>query len=139
MFTLSRFNPSKAALLIFTLVAPVYALAGGNGYSSTISNQTKQYDPAGVGYVLQQSFIWGNNCVADAGKKSLNPGDSTVIKINQGCEWGGVKYKIVKNNETIGYLADSFRDQQFTLEISLPCNNGICTVTGLPPQASSSK
>jgi hypothetical protein len=66
----------------------------------------------------------------------LAPGETTVLEIKNNCEWAGVKYKMMKNKEIVGYVAHSFRDKNFSLEISQACKGDTCNLTGLPPAQS---
>jgi hypothetical protein len=130
---LFRLNKTKVSALILAIALPVTATAAET-YNSTLVNQTKQDDPAGKGYTLEQVFVWGNGCVVSEGKKTIEPGESTVLKVRHNCTWAGIKYKMVQNNETVGYASHSFRDKKFTIEVSQPCKDGACTLTGLPPK-----
>lgn len=133
-------NQAKTAVLILALAIPVCSLAAEDVYSSTLSNQTKQNDPDGKGYILEQVAIWGNKgCVITDGKKTIAPGETSVLKIRKDCEWGGIAYKVLKNNEVIGHVGQSFRNKKFMLETSIPCNGDTCTLTGLTPQSNTAQ
>jgi hypothetical protein len=124
----------KGFLFGLALLLPVYASAA-NVYTSELSNHSKTEKSAG--YYLVQDKVWSENgCVADSGKEKLNPGDMTTLKIKKDCKWGGVRYKIhqVKGDATKGYLAHSFHDGTFTIEITENCNNNNCEFRDLSPE-----
>ena len=122
-----------AAILLAAFMLPASAVAA-ELYTSTLTNETQKYDTAGKGYTMEYVTTWGKECVADVGKKILHPGESSVLKINPGCEWGGVRYKMVENGVVMGYVGQSYRDKQFSIEVSIPCKENNCSVTALPPQ-----
>jgi hypothetical protein len=121
------------ALLLIACALPASAMAK-ELYSSTLTNETQKYDTAGKGYTMELVATWGKDCVADVGKNILHPGESSVLKINPGCEWGGVRYKMVEHGIVMGYVGQSFRDKQFSVELSIPCKDNNCTISALPPQ-----
>jgi hypothetical protein len=55
------------------------------------------------------------------------------MKIKDHCEWAGIKYKMMKGKETVGFVAHSFRNEKFSIEITVPCKADNCDLTGLPP------
>lgn len=130
----------KFMVLILAMTAPVYASAAEEANSSTLNNKTTQNDPDG--FYLVQDKVWGENgCVIDSGKKQINPGESNILKIKNGCTWGGIRYKIVKvsTKADMGYLGHSFRDGSFTIDITEPCTGSECNFYDLSPQQNRQK
>jgi hypothetical protein len=123
---------TKIVLLVLVIALPVCSLAA-DFYSSTFTNQSKQYDPQGNGYILQHAATWGNDCLLNEGKRRLKPGESSLLKIKKTCEWAGVKYKILNKHDTIGFVSHSYRNKKFTVEVSSACIKDTCTFTGMPP------
>ncbi|MDI1353204.1 MAG: hypothetical protein PSV35_10640 [bacterium] len=133
-YKLATCKKTRFMILLFMLIAPCYAIAS-SVYHSNLNNQTKLYAGDGKGYLLEQSFIWGKKCVSNQGKKRLAPGETTVLQINKGCTWAGIKYNVIKNGVSIGSLSHSFRDKKFYIEFSALCENNVCNVTELPSVA----
>ncbi len=131
---------AKLLLIISALLLPIYGFAADTNFSSTLNNQSKQNDPNG--FSLVQAKVWSENgCVLNSGSKKINPGESTVLEIKQGCMWGGVSYKIIsiKDNKDMGYLAHSFRNGSFSIEIKAPCKDSVCNFYDLNPQQDRAK
>ena len=83
---MSNFNLGrlKGRLVMLLIMFPVYALTAESHYVSKLSNMTQRTDLNK--YYLVKDKIWSTEgCVADGGKKRINPGESTTLKIKKGC------------------------------------------------------
>ena len=126
-------------LVVSSLLLSSFAF-GDDNYSSTLNNKSKQKESAG--YYLIQDKTWSEeDCILDKGKQRINPGESSVLTIKKGCTWGGIRYKIfsVDNDKSMGFLAHSFREGSFSLEITASCNGGECTFYDLNPEQDRTK
>jgi len=125
----------KTTLLVLATLLSSCVLATEGDHTSKLNNETKQQ--SGEPFYLVQDKVWSEyGCVLDSGSKRVNPGESTVLKIKKGCKWGGVQYKVFKasNNEDMGYLAHSFRDGTFNIEVTAPCGPSGCNFYDLSPE-----
>ena len=123
------------SLLIVSSLLLSPLVSGDDNYSSTLDNKSKQ--KANDGYYLIQDKTWSEEgCILDKGKQRINPGDSNVLTIKKGCTWGGIRYKVfsVSNDKYMGFLAHSFREGNFSLEITAPCNGSECIFYDLNPE-----
>lgn len=110
----------KVIFSLLLMVLSASSFATENCYSSTLRNQSKQSDPDG--YYLIKDKVWSEHggCVIDSGSKQLNPGESTLFKINKQCKSGGVQYQIfslIRNHELVGYLFHNFNNGSFSMKI----------------------
>lgn len=124
---------SLLSILLLTITTP-FASADDN-ISSTLNNKSKQN--GSEGFYLVQDKAWSEEgCILDKGKSQINPGESSVLKIKQGCTWAAVRYKItdVTNSKDMGFLGHSFRDGNFAIDISAPCNGNECNFYDLNPE-----
>ena len=124
MKRISKLNLVISFLFSMAFILPVHA-SDADFYTSKLSNNSKTAD----GYYLVQDKIWSEKgCVVDTGKDKLNPGDTATLKIKKDCKWGVVKYQIhkMKDDASMGFLAHSFHDGEFSLEITKKCSNNNC-------------
>ncbi len=120
--------------MISFLFMPFVAQSDDN-YRSTLENKSKQ--KANEGYYLVQDRTWSEEgCILEKGKERINPGDSSVLTIKKGCVWGGIQYKVfsVDKDKYMGFLAHSFREGNFSLEVTAPCDGKTCTFYDLNPE-----
>ena len=110
---------TKVIFSLSLIILSAHSFATESYYSSTLRNQSKQSDPDG--YYLIRDKVWSEHggCVVDSGSKRLNPGESTLFKINKQCKSGGVQYQIFSliNHELVGYLFHNFHNGSFSMEI----------------------
>lgn len=131
---LSLLKPLKSFIYGLTLLLPAYAFAIDH-YASQLANNSKT--AKSTGYYLTQDKTWGESgCIISPGKEKLNPGDITLLKIKKNCKWGGVGYQIhdMKDGTLMGFLAHSFRDGKFFVEITDSCINNQCVFRDLSPE-----
>jgi hypothetical protein len=130
----------KSILLLIAMMSSTNALAADDVVSSKLNNLSKTKDSEG--YYLVQDKVWSEyDCITDSGNKKINPNETSVLKVKKECKWAGIRYKIFKvtNNEDMGFLAHSYRDGTFSIEVTSPCNGDECNFYDLSPEQTRKK
>jgi len=132
-------------LVLFTMLLPAYLIAAENDYQSQLINQSNQHNSGG--FKLIKTKMWpSSSCLLDTGKKIVNPGESTTLKIKKDkqCNECGIGYSVyrmedTKNEHLLGYLSHRFADGKFSLQMSRFCEEGKCVFSSLNPEQSRTK